>query len=165
MAGKAARPGGERQPPAGPARGRPATWPGPGPPPITTPNMAWPGMEKMARTTAVEKPEVRTYITFSTAAKPRETNTPVDHPIKAVVEVGFIPGAPTEDPVLDPLLNEPRHHEVGQEEVDHGPPVEKVDELVGQHLQHQNGNHGQPPRRKRDQSRPGVPAQSDPTGR
>ena len=43
---------------------------------ITTPNMAWPGMEKMARTTAVEKPEVRTYITFSTAAKPRETNTP-----------------------------------------------------------------------------------------
>ena len=50
---------------------------------------------------------------------------PVHHAVKPVVKMGLIPGAPEKNPVLDPLLNESRHHKIGQKEVDDGTPGEK----------------------------------------
>ncbi len=93
---------------------------------MTTPNMAWPGMEKMAPQHHRRGKAGGEHIQHILhRGKAQGDKDPVHHAVKPVVKMGLIPGAPEKNPVLDPLLNESRHHKIGQKEVDDGTPGEK----------------------------------------
>ena len=102
----AAGPGGERQPPAAPARGRPATWPGPRAPHHHPEHgVAGDGEDGPHHRRGKAGGEDIHHILHRGKAQGDEH--PVDNPVEAVVEVGFVPGAPAEDPVLDPSSMNP----------------------------------------------------------